>query len=41
VFARAVKIALLMFGLALAGIATTAWLVGDHSELPFRYEGFD
>lgn len=41
VVARALKIALLLFALALAGIAATAWLSGDPNTLPFQYEGFD
>ncbi len=39
--ARSAKIAVLVFGLLVAGIAVASWLGGDASTLPFDYEGFD
>jgi len=39
--ARSVKIALLVLGLLVAGIALVSWVNGDTSTLPFDYEGFD
>ena len=41
ILARSAKLALLVVGLLIAGIAATAWLAGDASNLPFFYEGFD
>jgi hypothetical protein len=39
--ARAVKIALLVFGIVVGGVAVTALLAGDQNLLPFDYGGFD
>jgi hypothetical protein len=41
VLARALKIALLLFVLALGGVAATAWLAVDRTNVPFLYECFD
>ena len=38
---RSLKISLLLFGLAVSGVTLAVWLLGDHKELPFEYEGFD
>jgi hypothetical protein len=38
---RVLRIALALFGLAVAGLAAVAWLAGDGSELAMEYEGFD
>ena len=38
---RAVKIALLVFGIVMGAVVVTALLVGDNSFLPFEYAGFD
>lgn len=38
---RAVKIALVLFALAIGGLALTAWLLGDPARIEFDYEGFD
>ena len=39
--ARAMKIALIVFGIAIALTAVAAWLSGEQGPLPFEYEGFD
>ena len=38
---RMLRIALLVFALALGGIGVAAWVSGDPETLPFEYEGFD
>lgn len=38
---RMVRIAALMLGLIVAGIAVVSYLGPDSSELPMQYEGFD
>jgi len=38
---RPLKISLLLFGLAVSGVTLAVWLLGDHDQLPFEYEGFD
>jgi hypothetical protein len=38
---RVLRIALALFGLAVAGLAAAAWLAGDGSQLEMEYEGFD
>jgi hypothetical protein len=38
---RAAKIALLLVAVGIVGIVVAAWIVGDPSNLPFDYEGFD
>ena len=40
-FPRVLKIALLVFALALVGVGVAAWVSGDPETLPFEYEGFD
>jgi len=39
--ARTVKIAILIFGLILAGIAITAWVTEEDVTIPFQYDGFE
>jgi hypothetical protein len=41
VVARALKIALLLFALALGGVTAMAWLAGDRTQVPFLYECSD
>jgi len=36
-----VRLALLVFAVAVAGLAAFAWLAGDPSQLELDYEGFD
>jgi hypothetical protein len=38
---RALKIALLVFGIVVGGVVVTAVLAGDQNLLPFEYAGFD
>jgi len=38
---KALKIAVLVFALALGGISLGAWLAAEPDDLPFDYEGFD
>jgi hypothetical protein len=38
---RVLRIVLLLFALAVAGLAVAAWLAGDRSDLEMEYEGFD
>lgn len=38
---RAAKIGVVLLTLLVGGIVATAWFVGDQSNLPFDYEGFD
>ena len=38
---RVLRLALVLFGLAVAGLAAAAWLAGDRSQLELEYEGFD
>ena len=38
---RSLKIALLIFGLAVATLAGVAWLGGEQAVIPFQYDGFD
>jgi hypothetical protein len=38
---RVLRLVLLLFGLAVAGLAAAAWLAGDRSDLEMEYEGFD
>jgi len=38
---RLVKIAILIFVIAVAGIGALAYFSGDRTSLPFEYEGFD
>ena len=38
---RVLRIVLLVFALAVAGLAAAAWLAGDRSNLEMEYEGFD
>lgn len=38
---RVLRIVLLLFALAVAGLAAAAWLAGDRSDLEMEYEGFD
>jgi hypothetical protein len=40
-FARAAKMALIVFAILLSGIALASWLGGDSSTLPVDYDGFD
>jgi len=40
-FVRAVKIALLVFGIVVGGVVVTAMLAGDQNLIPFEYAGFD
>jgi uncharacterized membrane-anchored protein len=35
------RIVLVLLALAATGLAVTAWLAGDPSELEIEYEGFD
>jgi hypothetical protein len=35
------RIVLVLFGLAVAGLAAAAWFGGDRSNLEMEYEGFD
>jgi hypothetical protein len=35
------RIALVVLGLTLTGLAVTVWLAGDRSQLAMEYEGFD
>ena len=39
--ARSAKIALLVFGILLGGLAIAAIFTGEQTTLPFDYEGFD
>ena len=38
---RALKVAAILFVLAVGGIAITAYFTGGQQDLPFEYEGFD
>jgi len=38
---RVLRIALALFGLAVAALAAAAWLADDRSQLEMEYEGFD
>jgi hypothetical protein len=38
---RALRIVAAVFALALAALATTAWIAGDPAEIELGYEGFD
>lgn len=38
---RAAKVVVLLFALAVGGIAVAAWFAGDPETLPLEYEGFD
>ncbi|MDJ0867405.1 MAG: hypothetical protein QNK03_14945 [Myxococcota bacterium] len=38
---RAARIGLALLALLVGGITVTAWWLGDQSNLPFDYEGFD
>jgi len=38
---RALRIALVTFGLCAAGLVAVAWLADDGSELAMQYEGLD
>ena len=38
---RVLAIVLVIFGLAVGGIAVAAWFAGDRSDLQMEYEGFD
>ena len=39
--ARGIRLAIVLLGLLLAGIALAAWWGGEPDHLPFAYEGFD
>ncbi len=41
VLARAAKIAVVLLAILLGGLTVTAWYLGDQSNLPVDYDGFD
>jgi len=40
-FRRSLKVAAILFVVAVGGIAITAYFTGGQEDLPFEYEGFD